>query len=297
MGKSAQQQAKGGQPVREPVSAKTAPKLIDIPQTASEEPVLPIFRRGTDVVLSGLYCALGFSSLFALVVGCKGQGPKMHPLLEPACDFVKDVSLTTPMELRALWYKDVYAASTAGTDFLHFAYCLNNVVFALPLSLIMLAGAKGNSFQKPAIMHGSILLLLNAFYYTVGAAASPANQHVFDTAYITMLVVPLLFLHRWWGENVFTASHLRCSGFLCAFIHFLVNIALLTGLAYTMIIMYEWAIDTHKDFKGYQRVSPHIEVYTKVAQQHVQEASAKLGASLQDVGKILIDKVNSLTQK
>eukprot|EP01064_Diplonema_japonicum_P007573 TRINITY_DN1520_c0_g1_i1.p1 TRINITY_DN1520_c0_g1~~TRINITY_DN1520_c0_g1_i1.p1 ORF type:complete len:295 (+),score=91.83 TRINITY_DN1520_c0_g1_i1:56-940(+) len=293
----AKQQTKNNKPIKEPTKPATPADTTPTPAPVQKPSVVPLFGRSTDVILSGLYCALGVSSLFALFAGCKGQGPKHHPLVAPACDYVAHISLATPLELRALWYKDVYASAHSANEFLHFAYCLNNIIFALPLSLVMIVGAKGNAFQKQAIMHGSIHLLLSAFYFAVGSAAVAEKQHVFDAAYMAQIVVPLLFLHRWWGENVFSAASLKCSGFLCAITHFFVVLAVLSGLGFVLVTVYEWAIDSHKDFKGYQRVSPHFEVYTKVAAGHAKDAGEQLNAKLQELGKTVIEQVNALTQK
>ena len=156
-------------------------------------------------------------------------------------------------------------------------------MFAVPLMFAMLLGPKGNGWQKFGLMHATALLIANSYFFMAGVKAKPTQRQVFDIVYTFQVALPIILMFRWLKEKPFER---KAGGFIGGFISFIFKLGSIVALLYTVITVYDWAVSSHKDLKGFQKVSPHFDEYIQQASYHVEEFSKIASEKAQELGKV-----------
>eukprot|EP00754_Rhynchopus_humris_P035860 Rhum_TRINITY_DN17474_c0_g1::Rhum_TRINITY_DN17474_c0_g1_i1::g.165917::m.165917 len=266
---------------RGPTARPATAEAVNV--SPAQEPVacsvpanLPLFRRPTDLVFAAAYFFLAASAVFTLYAGCKGQGVQLRRFFDPVCDHAKQLNLDVPLALHSKWQSEV---ATKQAEFMHYTYCSVNILFALPLAFVMIFGAHGNNWQKFAVLHAGVLMVVNGFALAEGWEAKQKHREVFEQTHTAMAVLPVMLLFRWWDDLCFTAeSHKHTY-----FVSLLVNVYALVASFFVLVTVYEWVIVSHPMFKGYSQFQPLVNQYSQV-----------LTESVGTFGKTFLVKVNEL---
>ena len=148
---------------------------------------------------------------------------------------------------------------------MHYTYCSVNLLFALPLAFVMIFGAHGNNWQKFAVLHAGVLMVVNGFALAEGWEAKQKHRDVFEQTHTAMAVLPIMLLFRWWDDLCFTAeSHKHTY-----FVSLLVNAYALVASFFVLVTVYEWVIVSHPMFKGYSQFQPLVNQYSQVLTESV----------------------------
>eukprot|EP01060_Flectonema_neradi_P019781 TRINITY_DN271_c0_g4_i1.p1 TRINITY_DN271_c0_g4~~TRINITY_DN271_c0_g4_i1.p1 ORF type:complete len:281 (+),score=53.17 TRINITY_DN271_c0_g4_i1:71-913(+) len=244
--------------------------------------------RPVDYTLAGVYGFLAGASLWSLFMGCKGNAPTL-PVFGPHCGAVASVDpFPVLSELHKTWNAEVFRVQKSdAVEYLHFVSIFANI-FALPLMFACLLGPKGNRFQKYGLIHATTLIITNTYFFMAGLKSNPTQKDVFNVVYSFQVALPVLLLLRWMRENPFER---QSNGLLSGFLTLIFKFGSVLALIYTLIIVYEWVISSHRDFKGYQKISPHFDETLQQASYHIAELTKVATEKAQDIGKIVTAKV------
>ncbi|KAJ9446337.1 hypothetical protein DIPPA_02932 [Diplonema papillatum] len=250
---------------------------------------LPFCSRLTDVILCGIYAAYAVVAVHQLYTWCRDGltppetfGKQVAGYFKMGCEQAKLTDLSTANKLHKAWRTDVFSAKDDAT--LRAMFIVANVL-ALPLALVTLFGAKGNCWQKPALVHATVMLVLAL--HTVMENCTGANSTlVFKCAAALVIGAPVALLNRWWKDNAFETSS-QCRG-CYRMVSFVMHLVGIVGLAYCLIILGEWA--AVKTGHEVTLLSPTLHTYTDEA---FLQAKTQLGGAFATVSEKLDELMKS----
>ncbi|KAJ9442704.1 hypothetical protein DIPPA_24115 [Diplonema papillatum] len=213
--------------------------------------------------------------------------PSLLPYIEPVCKQAKHFKLDLAFELEAAWKANVYPAKY--DQVLQFISSAVSLVLSPILAVVMVFGARQNNWQTPAIVHATVLLVYGIHSYAAGQAEQPKDKEVFEAAYLFLVCAPLALLHRWWGEKNFTIS--KAYSGLRGYVSLLTRVACFFGLIFVVTVVFDWAIVSHKEFRGLTKARPFINKYSAAATEPLLTFWHASLEQLEVLGKEVVTKI------